>query len=313
MLPMERTHDGDTERRVGLEEIGDALSGLRLRSPESVRELQQSMVLHGQMTAAVAFVSAAGGVELIDGFKRLQACRELGWRELRVRVLRVSAVEAKAAVEVLNRHAGLTELEEGWLVRSLYRDESLSQPQIGHLLSRHKSWVCRRLMLVEALDEAVQADVRLGLLAARTAVAVARLPRGNQPSVAAVVARRGLTTPQTERLVSTLLEAPSDADRHRIVAEATEGRGGWTQRAARGDRRPPATVPAARIVSDILRLIEVAARLESRLLERPIASLGADAAETIRRHLRHELGPVLSQLQGAITRSAGSAPEEEKR
>jgi hypothetical protein len=47
-------------------------------------------------------------------------------------------------------------------------------------MGRHKSWGLRRLMLVESLDPGVQADVRLGLIAVLAAVAVSRLPRGNQ-------------------------------------------------------------------------------------------------------------------------------------
>ena len=179
------------ERQVRVAELGEQLGSLRLRSPEAVRSVQQSLVRHGQMSSAAVFHGPAGQLELVDGFKRLQACRALGWETLRVHVLDLDAVQAKVAVEALNVQGGLTELEEGWLVRSLYRDDRLTQPQIGQLLSRHKSWVCRRLMLVELLDEAVQADVRLGLLATRTAVLIARLPRGNQQAVAELVARRG--------------------------------------------------------------------------------------------------------------------------
>jgi len=61
-------------------------------------------------------------------------------------------------------------------------------------------------MLVEALDPAVQADVRLGLLMPRAAVAVSQLPRGNQQAASAVVVRRGLTFRQTEAL-NQILEA----------------------------------------------------------------------------------------------------------
>jgi len=81
-----------------------------------------------------------------------------------------------------DRH-GLTELEEGWLVRALYREDKLAQPAIGRLLGRHKSWVCRRLMLVESLDDAVQADVRLGLIAPSAAAFLAQLQRCNQRPV----------------------------------------------------------------------------------------------------------------------------------
>ena len=50
----------------------------------------------------------------------------------------------------------MAELEEGWLVRSLFREDLLSLPEISRRLYRHRSWVWRRLMLVEALDPIVQ-------------------------------------------------------------------------------------------------------------------------------------------------------------
>jgi hypothetical protein len=57
--------------------------------------------------------------------------------------------------------------------------------------------VCRRLALAEGLSDELTANVRLGLVPARTAVELARLPRGNQDVVTVVVTQRGLTTHQT--------------------------------------------------------------------------------------------------------------------
>jgi len=42
-------------------------------------------------------------------------------------------------------------IEEAWIVHSLARDDSLSQQQMAKLFGRHKSWVSRRLALVERL------------------------------------------------------------------------------------------------------------------------------------------------------------------
>src|ERR1019366_2265302 len=110
----------------------------------------------------------------------------------------------------LHAGRGLTALEEAWIVRALHRDHDLSQGAIAARLGCHKSWVCRRLMLVEALDASVQADVRLGLLAPRAAVLVSALPRGNQASASGVAIRRGLTVRQTGLLVQEL-RAAADA------------------------------------------------------------------------------------------------------
>jgi hypothetical protein len=73
----------------------------------------------------------------------------------------VSSVDAKVWLLELHQGHGLTELEEGWLVRSLHRDDGLSQGAMAQRLGRHKSWVCRRLLLVEGLETAVQTVRRL--------------------------------------------------------------------------------------------------------------------------------------------------------
>src|SRR5260370_4228101 len=78
-------------------------------------------------------------------------------------------------------------------------------------------------MLVEALDPAVQADVRLGLLAPRAAVAVSQLPRGNQHDLSGLVIRRGLTVRQTELVVAELLDLDGDAARAQWIGRLLEG------------------------------------------------------------------------------------------
>src|SRR5690606_5992317 len=108
----------------------------------------------GQLTALTAF-DDGGELELVDGFKRLRGARRLGWDHLRARVLDHDAPAATAVIVALHEQRGLSELEEGWIVRSLCREHGLSQGAVAHLMSRHKSWVSRRLLLVEALDEVV--------------------------------------------------------------------------------------------------------------------------------------------------------------
>jgi ParB-like chromosome segregation protein Spo0J len=302
------------ERMVPLDGLGESLGLLRLRSPAALREIQQSLVRHGQMSAVMVYAAADGQVEIVDGFKRLHAARELGWPALRVRVLELEPVQAKAAIGVLNRPAGLTEVEEGWLVRSLYREDGLTQPQIGQLLSRHKSWVCRRLMLAEGLVDAVQMDVRLGLLAARTACALSRLPRGNQQEVADLVARRGLTTTQTDRLVRALVAAPDEAARRRLLADLAEGSGAGPARAGKATDRPRS--PTELLMADIEAVTRIAARLQARLLAQPLCVFGKPVTTTICRALCG-LVPVLVALQRtaqeALHEESHALPDEPRR
>ncbi|MEW6254012.1 MAG: ParB N-terminal domain-containing protein, partial [Planctomycetota bacterium] len=198
--------------------LGERLGALRLCAPADVASVQRSLEQQGQLSAVTVF-AVGDGVEVVDGFKRLRAARGLGWEEVQVRALDVDIVEAKLAIARLHERVGLTELEEAWLVRSLYRDDGLSQPEIAARLRRHKSWVSRRLLVAEALDEVVQADVRLGLLMPRAAVELAQLPRGNQQQAARVVVRGGMTVRQTAQFVGDLLSCRSDAERRRMIED----------------------------------------------------------------------------------------------
>jgi ParB-like chromosome segregation protein Spo0J len=284
---------------VEIAPLGERLAPLRLCDAAALAAVRRSLERHGQLTAITLFVETSR-LEILDGFKRVRAARALGLSRLIARIDEVDAIEAKIRVAELHDRRGLTELEEAWLVRSLYRDDGIGQPEIARRMSRHKSWVWRRLMLVEALEPAVQADVRLGLVAPRAAVAVGRLPRGNQVAASHVVARRGLTVRQTDRLVQELLDLDSDTARMDRLARCTDGPA--VEKHGPGLR--PARNQADAMASDIARVRAIAARLEARLLAMPLAAFTPAAAELLRDAL-HRLSPVLRPRDGVIATFAG--------
>lgn len=192
-------------------------AGLRLARPESMASLRSSINRHGVLHPLVVN-READALVLLDGFKRLEILSERKDATAPIRVLSLRAEQAKAALVTLNRpHRGLCDLEEAWVVASLVRDHNLSQTDVAQLLGRHKSWVCRRLLLVERLEPNVVDDIRLGLVSATVARELVKLPRGNQPQVAEAVRRHGLTSRQTNELVTRLLQ--SEFSSHAAVLE----------------------------------------------------------------------------------------------
>jgi ParB/RepB/Spo0J family partition protein len=290
------------EHPVELAAVGERLGALRLCDAHALRAVQDSLARHGQLSPVGVFEQAEG-LELLDGFKRLRAARALGWSSLRARVHAADAVEAKLLLMALHQQRGLTEIEEAWLVRSLYRDDKLCQPEIARRLGRHKSWVCRRLALVESLDGEVSAQVRLGLLAPRAAVALAALPRGNQGPASSVVVRHGMTVRQTERWVAELREQPGDAARAATIARRLEAGPAAPDTAAAQRGRP--RTDAEWMTADIETMVRVAARLQTRLLATPLEVLGGGAAALVREGLARLL-PVL----GALGVTAAAAMEQ---
>jgi ParB-like chromosome segregation protein Spo0J len=304
------TTSGDHERDIDLAELGDSLAALRLCDAAAIEAMRRSLARHGQLDALRVFAAPASRaaptpLEIVDGFKRVHAARALGWRSLRARIADIDRTEAKILLITLHDRRGLTELEEAWLIRSLYREEGLSQPTIAARLGRHKSWVFRRLLLVEALDPAVQADVRLGLIAPRAAVAVGQLPRGNHQALAALVIRRGMTVRQTELVVAELLDLPSDAARAQQIARRLEGVLPGASPGVRPTRAAKSEVDW--LASDLRTLRLVAARLEARLQGGALAVIGMDAAGLAKESLV-ALVPVLDALRQTLSHACDSTP-----
>lgn len=288
-------HVAPTVAAIELEQLGERLSPLRLRPPEALREMERSLSRHGQLVAVVCH-RQAGSVEIVDGFKRLIGARALGWSALRAEIHDVTGPAAKLLLWHSNARQQLSDLEEAWLVRALYREDRLNQPQIAQLVGRHKSWVCRRLVLAEGLTSNVESDVRLGLLSATAAREVGRLPRGNQEKVAQVIARRGLTTRQATRLVDQVLAATDEEARAAVIAAAERMS---PPPAVRGPRRVPVT-PGEAIIADVAALSLRATRLQTRLLERPLASLAPEAERVVVERLG-ELHGVVEALCRTLT------------
>jgi hypothetical protein len=95
-------------------------------------------------------------------------------------------------------------LEEAWIVQALVRDDGLTQVETAQLLGQHKSWVCRRLALLEKLSVEVKEDLRLGLLGPALARQLTRLPAGNQQAVLALTRRATLTAQEVSGVIELL-------------------------------------------------------------------------------------------------------------
>jgi ParB/RepB/Spo0J family partition protein len=171
-------------------EIGERYGTLRIVSPRADAAMVKSIRNYGQMTPVVC-VKREDGYELIDGFKRLRACRRLDQTTLRVKTIEVSARVCKAAIIQFNRSGrSISEMEEALVIQSLHREDGLTQTEIGVLLGRDKSWVSRRISLIERLSEEVQEDLRLGLISVITDRELSKLPRGNQKEAADAILKR---------------------------------------------------------------------------------------------------------------------------
>ena len=197
-------------RPVSLAELGQQYRRYRLADPEAEEAMAGSLRRWGQLAPVVACVRHEQ-LELLDGFKRWSAARQLAGMTLSVRVLSVDEPTAKAAILSLNRgQRPARELEEAWIVQGLVRDDGMTQVEAAHLLGRHKRWVCRRLALLEKLSVAVKEDLRLGLVGPSLARQLTRLPTGNQEALLALTRRETLTAQEVSGVIDLLQGASQD-------------------------------------------------------------------------------------------------------
>jgi len=208
-------------RPVALDGLGQRYRRYRLADPEAEEAMAGSLRRWGQLSPVVACVRDEA-LELIDGFKRWSAAGQIPGMTLSVRVLNVDEPTAKAAILGLNRdQRPVRELEEAWVVQGLVRDDGMTQVEAAHLLGRHKSWVCRRLGLLEKLCVAVKEDLRLGLVGPYLARELTRLPAGNQEALLALARRATLTTSEVRGVID-LLQGASEEQAAFVLAKPRE-------------------------------------------------------------------------------------------
>jgi ParB-like chromosome segregation protein Spo0J len=205
------------------EEIGEHYGRYRLHVPEAERAMARSLERYGQLSPVVV-CRRQDRYELIDGFKRLGAVRGLAQiSRLSARLMETDERTAKAAIYGLNRAGGRTrELEEAWIIQALVGEDGLSQVEVAELLGRHKSWVCRRLALIERLGPKAKDELRVGLLTPTAARQIVRLPLGNQTEVLEAIRREALSSAELGGVVDLWLRCSERRHQEYLLAHPRE-------------------------------------------------------------------------------------------
>ncbi len=192
-----------------LSDLRETYASFRLISPKAEAALAQSLERYGQISPLLCLPTTKGP-EVLDGFKRLRAARHLDWTSIRVTCLETTGQAGKAGMIQWNRISRtITDLEEALIVQSLHRDDGLAQLEIAALVGRHKSWVSRRISLVERLHEDVRRHLELGLITVSVGRELAKLPRGNQPACLRAILENRMGKRDVEKVVRVLRGRPS--------------------------------------------------------------------------------------------------------
>jgi ParB family transcriptional regulator, chromosome partitioning protein len=142
--------------------------GLRRRHPAQERQLLASVAELGQQ-APIIVINQSSPFVVIDGYKRVRILRRLGRDTIRSMGWSVSELEALLLERSLRQGSEDT-LDQAWLLAELQLRFGLSLEELARRFERSKSWVSRRLALIQALPQTIQDQVRNGVLSAHAAM-----------------------------------------------------------------------------------------------------------------------------------------------
>ena len=224
MFGADAMSDAAEVRRFALDQFDQRYATLRLQATEEARQAMiQSLARYGQIAPLVVWRADDAWV-LVDGFKRVEAARQVpGLDTLGARLIEADPRTAKAAMYGLNRLGGRVHLlEEAWIVCALVREDRLTQWEAAQLLGHDKSWISRRLALVEKLCSSARDDLSLGLLNPSMAREIARLPTGNQHELLIAIRRDGLSTMEVRQVVDLLIGCATNEQKEYVLLKPRE-------------------------------------------------------------------------------------------
>jgi len=195
-----------------------SLSEMRIINMPRILQVEKSMRVHGQLQPVVAR-AYEGVYQIIDGRKRFYAAEDLMMETLECRVLEIDLQQAKVLLLSYNRSGQSMEVwEEAMVLKDLMEIHDMDQSRLARLTGYSRSWVSRRLALIEKLDESVCSEIKMGTLTSSHARALIRLPRGNQGAVARAIANFNLSSRQSDTLVEAFLKAKNEDQQQYILA-----------------------------------------------------------------------------------------------
>ena len=203
---------------IPLSEFDLSLSGMRIMNPTRIHQVEKSLRLHGQLQPVVARVHEEK-YQLIDGLKRFHCATNLKMGHLQCRTLEIDLAQAKVLLLSYNRpHQSMDAWEEALVLHDLLTTHGLDQRALAAMTGYSRSWISRRLSLVEKMDPGLSSEIMLGMITPSHARELIKLPRGNQAEITRVISSHNLTTRQSEVLIDAFCKA-SDQEQQRYIKQ----------------------------------------------------------------------------------------------
>jgi len=203
---------------ISLEVFDLSLSEIRIINEARIRHIEKSLSLHGQLQPVIARIHD-GGCQLIDGFKRYYAAERLHMPSLQSRLLSIDLPQAKVLLLSYNRpHQSMDAWEEALVLHDLQTTHHIDQKDLAELTGYSRSWVSRRLSLIEKMDTDLSGEIMMGTITSSHARELIKLPRGNQREITKVITSHNLTSRQSGILIDTWCKA-KDQEEQKFIKE----------------------------------------------------------------------------------------------
>jgi len=140
-----------------------AYAPIRLYQRGKLNNLTASIEQQGQLVPVIIVAKDQQWV-LIDGYLRLKALQRLGEDTIAAEVWECDLAQALLFLLAEHQSRVWEALEEAMLLRELQTQHGLAQGAIAASIGRDRSWVCRRLALIEHMPEFILQAILKGTL-----------------------------------------------------------------------------------------------------------------------------------------------------
>jgi ParB/RepB/Spo0J family partition protein len=198
-----------------------------------LKDLANSIEAHGLIEPVVVRPTSDGCYELISGYRRLQALRELKMTEVEAKVVECTDEEAIAlSIEENEKRAEENPIDVARKVAYMREKLGLSTRKIAKLLGKEESWVSMMLK-INAIDEEAKKVLGPKVRDIGTLYAIARINSPEKQRIAAdLLAKRNLSRKEVEDLVKEANPMPVEEFRaycERLLKGEGEVQGGGAE------------------------------------------------------------------------------------
>ena len=190
-------------------------------SEKDVEKYERVTKTYGNVTLAIVGQSG-NAYRVLAGQAGLEACAHNGIQDMPVIVAEISdpAEQMKLALLLSTVRQEGGPLSEGAFIDALLTHHGVTRRELMGLLKKSKSWISKRQSLALRLSDTVKVMVKDGIICARSAEEVAKLPEDVQITFVGKIVRDGLSKADVGQLVGLYTREDADCAIRKAILES---------------------------------------------------------------------------------------------